>query len=162
MTPQELCHLVSADRRHGVILDANLLILLWVGRWRESAIARHKRTAAFDIVDYELLEALLQKFEHIVVTPCILAEASNLVRQSGSRRELTKSVLNHFETVDEHHLPSVQVVQSPAFVPLGLTDAGIIELARDRWLVVTVDVELMLFLMAEGLDVLNFNHLRFS
>lgn len=162
MTPQELHDLVSSDRRQGVILDTNLLILLWVGRWHESAISKHKRTAAFEISDYQLLERLLQLFGRIVVTPCVLTEASNLVRQGGKARELTGSIQVDFETFDERYLPSSVVSRSAAFVPLGLTDAGIVELARDRWLVVTVDVGLVRFLESQGLDVLNFNHLRFS
>ena len=48
------------------------------------------------------------------------------------------------------------------FVKLGLTDAGIMHLAKGAFLVLTDDVKLYLFLGHAGIDVLNFNHLRGS
>ena len=162
MTPAELHSLVNQDRRNGVLLDTNLVLLLWVGCWSPTAIGHHKRTNQFDIDDFRLLEQVIAKFGRIVVTPCILAEASNLVRQSPRRRELAESIALQLPNLEERFLPSVEIVNTPAFVPLGLTDAGIVELARDRWLVLTVDLDLWRMLQSEGLDAVNFHHLHLS
>ena len=162
MTPAELQSLLNPDRQNGVLLDANLLVLLWVGRWSPKAILHHKRTNQFDADDFALLEQVIATFRRMVVTPCILTEASNLIRQNPRRRELLASVTFQFPLLDERFLPSVEIANTPAFIPLGLTDAGIVALARDRWLVLTVDLDLWRMLQAEGLDVVNFHHLRLS
>lgn len=162
MTPAELHSLVNPDRRNGVLLDTNLLLLLWVGCWSPAAIRHHKRTNQFDLDDFRLLEQIIGKFGRIVVTPCILAEASNLIRQNSRRRELAESIALQLPNLEGRFLPSVEIANTPAFVPLGLTDAGIVELARDRWLVLTVDLDLSWMLESEGLDVVNFQHLRLS
>lgn len=145
--------------RRGVVLDTNLLLLLWVGRWNPDAISQHKRTLKFDKDDYRRLEVFLSRFRTVVVTPSILTEASNLIRQFKSQRELTTTLVEQIPLLDERHLPSVGVVQLEAFVPLGLTDAGIVSLAKEQWLVLTDEFELFGRLSSEELPVVNFNYL---
>ena len=62
--------------------------------------------------------------------------------------------------LEERPLPSVEIVQTATFIPLGLTDAGIMSLARERWLVLTEDFDLIWRLNSEELPVVNFNYLR--
>jgi hypothetical protein len=150
----------AIPRQEGVVLDTNLLLLLWVGRWNSEAIPQHKCTNQFDKDDYWRLEDFLSRFRKVAVTPSILTEGSNLIRQSKHRQDITTKLVEQIPLFDEHYFPSVDVVQSAAFIPLGLTDAGIVLLARDQWLVLTTDVDLFLRLTSDELPVVNFNHLR--
>lgn len=157
-------NLVKKYRSLGLLVDTNLLMLLWVGRWNSAFISRHKRTNQFDANDYGLLEMLVELFTKVVVTPCILAEASNLVRQSGGKNSgagsLSEKLVEQFRLLDERHIESIVVADSAAFIPLGLTDAGIALVAREKYLVVTSDLDLYCHLQTEAIDAINFHHLR--
>lgn len=62
--------------------------------------------------------------------------------------------------VDEEHVPHTAATAMTCFQRLGLTDAGISHLVRNRYPVLTVDLDLYLHLAHEGVDVVNFNHVR--
>ena len=115
-------NLVKKYRSLGLLVDTNLLMLLWVGRWNSAFISRHKRTNQFDANDYGLLEMLVELFTKVVVTPCILAEASNLVRQSGGKDSgsgsLSEKLMEQFGLLDERHIESIVVADSAAFISL--------------------------------------------
>ena len=66
--------------RPGVLLDANLLILLAVGLTNRDYIGRHKRLTKYDATDLDVLSGLIAQFSSVVFTPHVLAEASNLDR----------------------------------------------------------------------------------
>ena len=67
-----------------ILIDANLLVLLVVGRTRRSLIADHKRLSSFTAEDYDLLLSVIGS-RTIVVTPNTLTEASNLLKQRRFR-----------------------------------------------------------------------------
>lgn len=69
--------------RNKVILDTNLLCLLTVGLLGEQWIARHRRLQAYSAADFLLLTRALSNFSEVATTPHILAETSNLLRQTN-------------------------------------------------------------------------------
>lgn len=77
-------HIVELVRRHrakGVLVDTNILLLLFVGLFDPAQIPKFKRTAQFAPEDYGLLHEFLDCFVRIVTTPNILTEACNLAGQ---------------------------------------------------------------------------------
>ena len=70
--------LVRGYRSRGVLVDTNLLLLLFVGSYDLERIERFKRTMQFTRDDFARLVALLGVFERRVTTPHILTEVSNL------------------------------------------------------------------------------------
>ena len=160
MVADESHGVTQAQQQRGVVLDTNLLLLLWAGRWNPKAVSQLKCTSQFDEDDYWRLEDFLCKFRTVVVTPNILTEGSNLIRQSKFRRDLTSMLVEQIPLLEERPLRSVEIVQTATFIPLGLTDAGIMSLARERWLVLTEDFDLIWRLNSEELPVVNFNYLR--
>jgi hypothetical protein len=61
-----------------IIIDTNLLLLLLVGMYDKSYIARHKRTNDYSSDDFELLLMRLERCE-IVLVSNVLTEVSNLL-----------------------------------------------------------------------------------
>ncbi len=98
----------------------------------------------------------------VVTTPAILAEVSNLAGNLESKERFSYFTLfgKQIQQLSEIYVESVDVVNTEEFWRLGLTDAGIIELARRGRLVLTDDLELFHILASMGLPTLNFNHLR--
>ena len=157
-----LAPLIKKYRNQGILLDTNILLLYLIGKFDKNLILKFKRTQTFTIQDYEILTFLLSKFNKIITLPNILTEISNL---SGKLESFIKQ--NYFQIFaqkitifSEHYIPSEQIRQKDAFKRFGITDAGILILAKDKYLVLTDDFRLSQYLQFQGIDVLNFNHLR--
>ena len=172
MSVEELDEIIVRHRRSGVLIDTNLLILLWIGRWNPIEIARHRRTQSYTVDEFERLERFVAQFQRIVTTPCILAEANSLAVQIPEARfergkqaqmvhNLRQQIASRTSELEERHVPSLEIVQVPEFLRFGLTDVGIQRLAGEGFLVLTDDVPLYALLCERDLPVVNFNHIRF-
>jgi rRNA-processing protein FCF1 len=151
---------VSGRPKH-LLVDTNLLLLLFIGTFDPSRITKFKRTQQFSIQDFDLLVNFLKPFE-VITTPHILTEISNLGGQ------LSHDFLRAFFTVyaklvqrlKEITRDSSEIVRSELFVPFGLTDAAIGLICSDSIAVLTDDKRLASLLAAKGTQVLSFDALR--
>lgn len=154
--------LVERYRSRGVLVDSNVLLLYFVGRFKRGLVPRFKRTAKFREEDYDLLELFLSNFRRIVTTPNVLTEVNSLLGQLGE--PLKGDCMRGFGSVigllGEQYVPSADVAQVEQFARLGLTDNVIARLAEGSYLVLTDDAKLTCFLQRVPVDVINFNHLR--
>lgn len=157
--------LFSRYRRQGVLIDTNILLLYFVGTVNRERISQFNRTEKFTPEDYDLLQRMMQQFQKIVTTPNILTEVSNLINQIKEPERsqcfliftrLTQGVLD----LDEIYIESKSVTAVEKFSKFGLTDCGILNLAKKQYLVLTDDFKLANYLESEGIDVINFNHVR--
>jgi len=153
---------INTYKGKGLLIDTNLLLLLFVGLHSPKGIQRFKRTSQFAPEDFKRLVRVIRLFRHVVTTPSVLTEVSNLLGQLPEVLRLPNFqgfslVIQDFQ---EHYLPSRELAQKPSFPRFGLTDAGIVEIANGRFLVLTDDFRLAGYLARRGIDVINFNHLR--
>jgi hypothetical protein len=74
-----------------LLLDTNLLLLLFIGGKDISLIKKAKTLAAYTEEDYELLQELasLNRFTVLLTTPHIITEVSNLL---GKERDDIKRI----------------------------------------------------------------------
>ncbi len=145
------------------ILDTNLLILLVVGQASPNFIGTHKRLKAYTVSDYHLLGALLAPASSICVTPNILTEASNLLKQIGepARSLIFRKFAEIVDQISESYIESRIGARQAEFMRLGLTDSILLLVSSDPSIVlVTADLGLYLAAEARGLAVINFNHHR--
>jgi len=154
--------MISKYRGKGAIIDSNLLLLYFVGLYDPEQIHRFKRTKAYSVEDFILLARLLTCFNRLVTTPNILTEVSNL---SGQLREPIKS--SYFQEfkkqvrlLHERYRPSGMVCRNPHFQRFGLTDSAIVDLSKNKYLVLTDDLRLWSLLQKMEIDAVNFNQIR--
>ena len=155
--------LVQRYRTTGVLVDTNILLLLYVGSVERRLIERFKRTRErFEQSDFDLVMGFLAPFENrIVTTPHILTEVSNLAGQLGHQKQrFFPYFAKGISQLIEHYKPSVNLAQSVSFAKFGLTDAAIIDLVKNQFLVLTDDFPLANYLSQQDVDVINFNYLR--
>jgi hypothetical protein len=154
--------MVRARRRHTLLVDTNLLLVLLVGALDVNQVEQFKRTRAYTREDYALLAAFVGEYERMVTTPNVLTEVSNLLGQlTGTLRIRALLHLGALAgALDESYLPSKDLVRDPHFPSLGLTDTSIIHSVEGDVTVLTDDLQLYVQLAATGSDVVNFNHLR--
>lgn len=157
---EEFLRLVRRHRQNGILVDANLLLLLVVGRFEEQRIQRFERTRGFVSEDFRLLEKIVQQFSKILSTPHVLTEVSNLATKfdpPGSFRDVFPQTI---ETTGERNCAAKAITATKYFRRLGLTDAAILALADRQFLLLTAAADLALITTATGGDAVNFNHLR--
>jgi rRNA-processing protein FCF1 len=156
--------LIQRYRSRGVLVDTNILLLHFVGRFNRELIPRFKRTAQFTVDDYQLLSRLLGRFDKIVTTPHVLSEVNSLSGQLGdpARTEYFGCFARDIATLDEQYVQSAAAAATNQFSRLGLTDSGIMLLAKGTYLVLTDDLKLTNYLERADIDVINFNHVRLA
>lgn len=145
-----------------VFVDTNLLLVLIVGALDPDHIARFKRTRAYSREDYALLLEYVARFNHLLTTPNVLTEVSNLLGQLAEpmRRKALVRLGMLTGDLDEKYFPSQALASDPHFPVLGLSDTSIIHSVDRSVTVLTDDLPLYHRLSTSGVDAVNFNHLR--
>ena len=154
--------LIAKYYTKGIIIDTNILLLQLVGAVNRERITRFKRTAQFTPEDYDILVGLVKNFQKVVVTPNILTEVNSLTNQLGEpERSQCLNIFSILTTkVEEEYIDSNVVTKHELFTRFGLTDCGIMLLSKNKYLVLTDDLKLHLYLKSLGIDTVNFNNLR--
>jgi hypothetical protein len=141
-----------------VAIDTNLLILLVVGLTNPEYVRRHRRlTPVYNPAHFELIRRLLIQEPRVFCTSHILAEGSNLLRQTGEpmRSEIMATYSRFIQSAEEPYLAAKEAAQSPSFIRLGLTDAALLSLDPKAVRVMTVDHDLHIACSERGFDVVN-------
>jgi rRNA-processing protein FCF1 len=154
--------LISRYRGNGLLIDTNLLLLYFVGASDLERVPKFKRTSSFTVEEFWLLAEFYDKFERVVTTPNILTEVSNLLGQLGEdlRKSFYAGFAKRIPDFEEFYTPSRTISATAHFNRFGLTDSGITDLVKDKYLVLTDDASLARYLENRQIDVINFNHLR--
>ena len=148
-----------------ILIDTQLLVLLVVGLASRDYIGKHKNLngpTGYSVGDFELLLGIVSRASRLLVTPHVLAETSNLVRQ-GNKSALDHMMMTFKGLLDdayEQHVPGKVAAHGPSFVSLGLTDAALLEAARPGAILLTADFDLYRTALEAGRRVENFNHRR--
>jgi len=154
--------LIVKHSQNGLLLDSNLLLLLFVGLFNRQRIGSFKRLNAYTACDYDLLLFICRTFRRILTTPNILTEVSNLsVAFDGDLAyDYFGSFAAQLTVLQEQYVASTMATSQGGFRRLGLTDSVIMVMAELPLLVITADLDLTIHLRSLGLDVVNFTNLR--
>ena len=149
-------------RQRGILIDTNILLLHFVGTVNRERISRFNRTEKFIPEDYDLLQRILTYFQKIVTTPNILTEVNSLANQLGEpERSQCFSIFSKIiSNMNESYIESRTITNTKNFAKFGLTDCGILNVARGKYLVLTDDLKLANYLQNVGVDAINFNNIR--
>ncbi|MDW6026387.1 hypothetical protein SAZ10_31965 [Mesorhizobium sp. BAC0120] len=147
-----------------LIIDTNLAILLIVGSISKGQIKQHKRLGKYDQTDFEILEEFVVASSELIFTPNVLTETCNLVRQSKEpwKTRFVEVLVTIAQKRKEQIVRSVEAVSREEYRRLGLTDAGLLYLAKMLNDAVILTDDLLLYLAAAkaGLEAINFTHVR--
>ncbi|EJZ22137.1 hypothetical protein NE852_23500 [Rhizobium sp. Pop5] len=149
-----------------VILDTNLTVLLIVGLVEIEQVGVHKRTRAYDREDFTILSNILSRSSRLIFTPNVVTETSNLLGRSSERygAQLSRSLA---EVVGASRSMELLISSQAGFSRdeykrLGLTDAVLLHAATGNGdaIILTDDLDLYLAAAHDGLEVVNFTHIR--
>ena len=157
--------LVQKYRRKGILVDANLLVILLVGKLGPAHLKNCRATKSKSCTSdgYSLLVQGVTKFDTLVTTPHILTEVSNLAGRLqqpllGEFRGMFRELVERFS---EQSLASKEIARDAHFLRFGLTDTAISMIAPGRYLVLSDDLPLCGLLQKRKVDVINFNNIRY-
>lgn len=139
-------------------IDTNLLVLLVVGLTSPTYIERHRRLSpVYKSQHFELIRDIAFRAPRLVCTPHVLTEASNLLRQISEpmRSEIMGTFKAFIGRAEETFIPGARAAESPVFIRLGLTDAGIVSLEPSDVILYTVDHDLHIASSERGFEVFN-------
>ena len=142
------------------VLDSNLLLLHWCASFDPELVTTFKRLNSFEVVDMDLLSETLKIFSAVRTTPHVLTEVSNLANALPEWRK--EDWAEHFSKqiqVIPEEWTSAATIATGDFMWLGLTDAALAALATTH-VILTLDFPLSNSLESQGLNVINFTHLR--
>lgn len=157
--------LISRYRSAGVLVDTNLLLLLFVGRYDRDLVGTFKRTRnrGFGPADFDRFANVVVQFDALITTPHILTEVSNLMGSlTGRARDGCFELFGRsIAALSERRTAGATLAGDTAFVKVGVADTSILEAAsRKTYLVFTEDAPLYDRLLQRGVDVVNYNHIR--
>jgi len=148
-------------RKKSVLVDANLLLLFFVGAVNAGYVPKFKRTRKYSEQDYVNLCKFLNRFDRIVTTPNILTEVSNL--GGHLRGDYRWQFFNHIamsaQVMQEQYRKSMECAALPMFGDFGLADTVAFSVAGNRHLLLTDDSALAKYAGARGVDVFHFKNL---
>ncbi len=145
-----------------LILDSNLLLLLWCAQLDRKLVDTFKRLNGFALPDVQLLEQLLPLFRSIHTTPHVLTEVSNLANSlpDWRKQDWAQFFSGKVLTLHEKWIQADVIVKdNKEAMPLGLTDAALVNLSGS-YVILTADRKLAVEIEKRGLAVINFNHIR--
>jgi hypothetical protein len=160
----EIAPLLGKYQNKGLLLDSNLLLLLFAGQLGATVIEEFKptRNQGFLEKDYEMLAAIVSAFKKVVTTPHILAEVSNHADQAKGllHPKMFNQIRRFIGLAKEEWIEAENLCNQEHFLKFGVTDTAVSELAPGRLLIMTVDFPLCGYLASRKIDAINFNHLR--
>ena len=145
-----------------LLLDTNLLVLLVTGIADTAYIARHKRLAAFDVKDFQIVAGLADAAPALVLSPNVLTETSNLLRYASGdvRAHLSAALAKLVEKFGEQYIPTVTASGHEHYARLGVADCVLLTQAATGATLLTDDLDLYLASSRAGHDAYNYNHIR--
>ncbi|HEV7375808.1 MAG TPA: hypothetical protein VGN95_13895 [Pyrinomonadaceae bacterium] len=110
------------------------------------------------------MERAFKFFSKVVTTPNILTEVNSLSNQLPEeiKPDYYAKIATQITDLEEHYLVSSKICALEHFKKFGLTDSGVIDLVKGKYLVLTDDFKLASYLQNVGIDAINFNHIRTS
>lgn len=154
--------------RHRLVLDANLLVLLFIGYLDPEHIPNCGRLNAFVKSDYELLLKILENFEpEIVITPHVLTELSNLSKRKmglGDKKQAYFTmIVDKLKNFQEEHIPLSDLIglDLNAVIRFGFSDLGVIEVAKKLGaIVLSNDFNMVEHALSQSIWAINFTNIR--
>lgn len=98
----------------GLIIDTNLLIVYFIGRFDQNQLEHCNSTKGYNLEDVAIIAEVLKSFTYRLVFPNQLTETSNQVFRDlkrGQKRDFVKWLRNYFEELTEKYIPTEAAIE---------------------------------------------------
>lgn len=145
-----------------ILIDSNALIILLLGLIDKNLIGSHKTSSIYTQDDFEQLVSVIQDFRKLIVLPQVWAEADNLLNnfKGNYKYSYLLQLKRLIEQSTERHIATKALMESNYLWEVGITDALILEVAKDCDYVITSDSHLSDILEANRIPVYDMVRVR--
>ena len=156
---------IARYRTKGILVDSSLLVAYLVGLCDRNLLRNCRATkSSFSDAEFDLLAGIIGQFDALITTPHVLTEVSNLAGKLPEQlhvkfRSFFSSVIGQ---LTEENVAAAKIAVEGNFVRFGIADTAISLISPGRYLVLTEEVALYAQLAKNGVDVLNFSHVRLA
>lgn len=157
-----ILELINKYKSKGILIDSNLLLLLYIGSISPSLIKKFPRTKMYTLEDYNLIFKIIEKFKTVYTLPNILTEVNNLANKlSGEYKiQFYDKFTGHIKVLNEIYIKSKNLLVNNEIRKFGLTDTAIYYSLKHKYLLLTDDFPLAEYSRKNNFDVINFNNIR--
>ena len=157
--------LLSRYKTRGILVDSSLLVVYLVGSFdRRHLLNCRAIKSSFTPPEFDLLAGIIAQFDAVITTPHLLTEVSNLAGRLP--QQLHRSFRQFFGLVitqlRERNVAAVDIAAVGQFARSGMADTAITSIAPGQYFVLTEEVALYSYLSGQGVDVMNFSHVRLA
>lgn len=163
---------VRRYRSSGVLVDANLLLVYFVGLYDTATgyqlVNSFKYTKNdYEAGDFDVLLAFLEQFDVRITTPHILTEVSNSIESelNYAARDYCLGLMQDEipASFQEHHAPADELLAEDLFRTYGVADMGILRSAvAGPYLVLTDDNRLSPYLNQVGVETISLPEIKYA
>jgi len=169
-TLEKVYQFALQKNREGIILDTVVLLLFLIGKYSIDSIKSFEPTHNYSKDDYDLLCKIIRPFKKIVVTPQVIAEISNISRQSLSGAKLQQylcAVIDFFkdrERMEEHHVffENWNDKSVGRLCSFGFVDMGMFEIAEQRGVPILTDEEDLYNFSKKKIPIIKLSVIKYS
>jgi hypothetical protein len=152
-------------KSRGILVDSSLLVVYLIGSFdRRQLVNCRAIKSSFTVEEFELLATIIGQFNVLITTPHVLTEVANLAGRLPARLHVPFRIFfaNVINQLLEQNASAADLSLAPHFVRFGIADTAISLVAPGKYFVLTEEVALYSLLSANGVDVMNFNHVRLA
>jgi hypothetical protein len=147
-----------------VALDANLLLLLIVGKAGEPIVLRHKRLQKYNLASFRKLVEILTRTSVVIVTPHVLTEVSNLMlfgMLEPDKARIQDSFAEIAMQLDEQWIKCGKILNAAEFRWLDLADCAWLSLLDIETILLTDDYKLSAAASARNFQAFSLEQIDF-
>lgn len=151
-------YLINSYKSKGIVIDTNILLLLFIGEFNVNMIENYSRTSIFTEEEFCILKNICNYMNKIIITPNILTEVNNLSKGLNPSYYLRFQEI--VENLTEKNFSSKVLCRNELFSKFGITDVSILKIAEEGFLVITDDNKLFGYLRNSKLPVMSWNEIK--
>ncbi len=146
-TIEKIYQYAHKRNNEGIIIDTNVLLLFFIGRYNQDYIKEFKHTNTYSKEDYSLVEHIIKPFNKIIITPQIIAEISNHSLQGLNNERLHNyislivNLLLDASKTEEHNFSFKEWENKDISIlsKFGFIDMNMYEIAKKRAVPILTD-----------------------
>lgn len=127
-----------------IILDSNVFVLFIIGLINPKRINSHKRTSIYSEDDFKKLYSIISQYKTIITSPNVITEIDNLLNNLTGIEKFKYNLIiqDILDKSLERYFESRFIAKDWIFNEIGLTDAVIINMAKNSDLLISDDSQL--------------------
>lgn len=163
----EIAKFIFKYQPEGVIVDTEVLILFFLGKYNPDLVEQNKITNKFQLQDIDLVDKIIGQFKKIIITPHIIAEVSNHSKyafKSPHTAPFFETMVKLLESTTEKGVEINELCKTDIQLisEYGFTDMAMHHLSHDTGIPILSSDGRFCRPFSSQIPIINFNYIKSS